>query len=96
MLPSGPSMWRGWSIIGLLIESINESVPIVTQWVGRGRNGLIPCRGLFKKNEGWMSGKQREWHDACRIHGDGITVKLRKRKIVKLFSLNQISLNMFE
>ena len=36
----GSAMWRGW--IGLARESMYESVLVIVQWVGRGRDGLIP------------------------------------------------------
>ena len=33
---------RGWRIIGLLRESMWESVLVVAQWVGRGKDRFIP------------------------------------------------------
>ena len=50
-------------MIGLLRESMYESMLVVTQWVGHRRDGLIPCKTVSGK-EVWMSGKQGEW---CRI-----------------------------
>ena len=36
------AMWRGWREIGSPRESMMESVQVVVQWVGHGREGLIP------------------------------------------------------
>ena len=39
---NGSAMWREWRMTGLLKRSMKGSVLVVTQWEGRGRDGLIP------------------------------------------------------
>ena len=36
------AMWREWGMTGLLKRSMKGSVLVVAQWVGRGRDELIP------------------------------------------------------
>ena len=38
----GLVMWREWRMIGLLRGSMYRSVLVVAQWVGSGKDGLIP------------------------------------------------------
>ena len=38
----GSAMWREWRMTGLLRGSMQGSVQVVTQWLGRGRGVLIP------------------------------------------------------
>ena len=38
----GSAMWRGWRVIELLRESMQETVLVVVQWVGHGIDGMIP------------------------------------------------------
>ena len=40
------AMWRGWRRIGLPREFNYESVLVVVQWVGHGREGMIPQRSV--------------------------------------------------
>ena len=39
---AGSTMWRGGRGIELLRESMQKNVLVVAQWIGRGRDGLIP------------------------------------------------------
>ena len=41
-IDEGVLRWREWRMIGLLRESMQESVLVVAQWVGRVRDRLIP------------------------------------------------------